>query len=121
MEKKEARIDVDSAIEHYNHNNPESPPLNKVKLAEILGTKSQNLTNYNRGKIPQAHNVLFNMSLFTGYPINKLLIPVNNYTIVTIKNKGDIAYEVWGDFPEKSKVATFSNESKALKFIKENK
>jgi len=74
MKNKKTKVDVDAAIAHYNKNNPDKEPLEKVDLAKAIGTKPQNLTNYNRGKVPEAHNVLFNISLFTGYPIEKLLI-----------------------------------------------
>ena len=70
----EVKADIDGAIDYYNKMNPDLPDINKKELAGIVGTKEQNLTNYNRGKTPQALHVLFNIALFTGYPINKILI-----------------------------------------------
>ena len=52
MELNKVYIDVDRVIKYYNDKNPDKPKMTREILAEMLGIKSQVLSNWKTHRQP---------------------------------------------------------------------
>lgn len=75
-ENQEFHIDPDVVIENYNKKNPELREMTRGILAEKLGTTTQNLSDWSRGRSVKLLTTLKTMAEIGGCSIEDFIKPV---------------------------------------------